>query len=452
MTFEELWKAALGEIELQISRASFKTWFQSTSIMEKRDGIVTIAVPNGFTKEWLENKYNKFVFRALRNLDPEIKEVLYQIYQERKAADSLKKTVERKPDLARDQLEMNELEIDKATNLNPRYTFDNFIVGAFNELAHAAAQAVTQDVGKKYNPLFIYGGVGLGKTHLIQAIGNKIKEDQTKKVKYTTSEKFTSEVVSSIRSGNTEDLRKRWREIDLLIIDDIQFIGGKERTQDEFFHTFNALYEANKQIILSSDRPPQSIKTLEERLRSRFAGGMVADIAYPDLETRIAIIKSKAAEKQFTASDEVFNYIAVNFQKNIRELEGALNRTIANWRLSGRELTVNDAKRILSGILGAPKQPTTFKNIIKIVAEFYNSNEKELTERSRKKEIVKPRQVAMYLMREELKSSYPFIGAKLGGRDHTTAIHACEKIEKEINSDSGLCDEINMIREKLYSV
>lgn len=453
MTFEELWKAALGEIELQISRANFKTWFQNTSIVEKKDGLVTIAVPNSFTKEWLENKYNKYILRSLRNLDQETKDVAYQIHTERSDPNGAKRLADKKSETRlREQLEFHELDIDKSTNLNPRYTFENFIVGASNELAHAASMAVSQELGKKYNPFFIYGGVGLGKTHLIQAIGNKVKEDKTKKIKYTTSEKFTSEVVSAIRSGSMEDLKKRWREIDLLIIDDIQFIAGKEKTQEEFFHTFNTLYEANKQIIISSDRPPKSIQTLEERLKSRFEGGMIADIQYPDLETRIAILRAKAAEKQFTASDEVFQYIAANFQKNIRELEGALNRVIANCRMTNKELAVDDVKKSLIGILATPKQPTTFKNIIRVVADFYGASEKELIERSRKKEIVKPRQIAMYLMREELKSSYPFIGSKLGGRDHTTAIHACEKIDKEVNADSNLCDEINLIREKIYNL
>ncbi|PIV65028.1 MAG: chromosomal replication initiator protein DnaA, partial [Candidatus Nealsonbacteria bacterium CG01_land_8_20_14_3_00_12] len=313
--------------------------------------------------------------------------------------------------------------------------------------------------GKKYNPLFIYGGVGLGKTHLIQAIGNQVKkENQVKKVKYVTSERFTSEVISALRSGSLrpndiDDFKKRWREIDLLIIDDIQFLAGKEKTQEEFFYTFNALYDAGKQIVLSSDRPPKSIQTLEERLRSRFEGGMIADISYPDLETRIAILKSKAGEKSVVLSDEVFEYIAQNIKKNVRELEGALNRLIAaNNQLNQKELNLNDVKKILNSILNTPKKSTTLKNIIKAVAEFYDVSEKELLERSRKKEIVKPRQVIMYLLREELKSSFPFIGLKIGGRDHTTAIHACEKIRKEIELDSNLNDEINLIKEKLYLI
>ena len=460
MELDELWKAALGEIELQVSRANFKTWLQNTSIADKKGGVVTIAVPNSFTKEWLENKYHKFILKSLRNLESEIKEVNYQIKQNLIKEDFKGKNILKEEDrVIRKQLDFQELNVNTLTNLNPRYTFDNFVVGSFNELAQAAALAVTKNLGKKYNPLFIYGGVGLGKTHLIQALGNQVKkEDQVKKVKYVTSERFTSEVISALRSGslrpnNIDDFKKRWREIDLLIIDDIQFLSGKEKTQEEFFHTFNALYDAGKQIVLSSDRPPKSIQTLEERLRSRFEGGMIADISYPDLETRIAILKSKAGEKGIMLSDEIFEYIAQNIKKNIRELEGALNRLVAaNYQLNQKELNLNDAKKILNSILNTPKKSTTLKSIIKAVAEFYDVSEKDVLERSRKKEIVKPRQVIMYLLREELKSSFPFIGLKIGGRDHTTAIHACEKIKKEIESDSNLNDEINLIKEKLYLI
>ena len=460
MDSNELWKAALGEIELQVSRANFKTWLQNTSIAEKKGGVVTIAVPNSFTKEWLENKYHKFILRSLRNLESGIKEVVYQIRQcPLKEMGKERAAVEEGLGGMRKQLEFQELATDTLTNLNPRYTFDNFIVGSSNELAHATAMAVSENLGEKYNPLFIYGGVGLGKTHLIQAIGNAVrKNNPNKKIKYVTSERFTSEIISALRSGSirpndVDDFKKRWRNIDLLIIDDIQFLAGKEKTQDEFFHTFNALYDAGKQIVLSSDRSPKSIQTLEERLRSRFEGGMIADISYPDLETRIAILKSKASQKAIGLSDEIFEYIAQNIKKNVRELEGALNRLIAaTYQPDKKELNINEVKKLLNSILNTPKKSTNLKNIIKAVAEFYDITEKELLERSRKKEIVKPRQVVMYLMREELKSSFPFIGLKIGGRDHTTAIHACEKIRKEAGLDSNLNDEITMIKEKLYLI
>ena len=460
MDLHELWKAALGEIGLQISKANYKTWLADTSIVDKKNGVVIVAVPNSFTKEWLENKYHKFILRSLRNIESEIKEVTYQI-KPNYIKEELKDKKQPKEDelIIHKQLDFAELNVDAETNLNPRYTFDNFIVGPSNELAHAAASAIVKNLGNKYNPLFIYGGVGLGKTHLIQAIGNAVrKENRNKKIKYVTSERFTSEVITTLRSGSLrpndiDDFKKRWREIDLLIIDDIQFLSGKEKTQDEFFHTFNALYDASKQIIISSDRPPKSIQTLEERLRSRFEGGMIADVSYPDLETRITILKTKANEKGFDFSYDILEYIALNIKKNIRELEGALNRLIAsNLNANKKDLNLTEVKKALNIIVNTPKKSTTFKNIIKAVAEFYDISEKELLERSRKKEIVKPRQVIMYLLREELKSSFPFIGLKVGGRDHTTAIHACDKIKKEIELDQNFNDEINMIREKLYLV
>lgn len=459
MELNELWKAALGEIELQVSKANFKTWLQNTSIIEKKGSAVVIAVPNSFTKEWLENKYHKFILGSLRNIESEIKEVSYQIKQNTGKED-VKRVNNREEGekILGQQLDFQELTTDVLTNLNPRYTFDNFIVGPSNELVHAAAMAVTQNLGRKYNPLFIYGGVGLGKTHLIQAIGNAVKkENPNKKIKYVTSERFTSEVISALRSGHLrpneiDEFKRRWREVDLLIIDDIQFLAGKEKTQDEFFHTFNALYDAGKQIVLSSDRSPKSIQTLEERLRSRFEGGMIADIAYPDLETRIAILKSKANERSVELSDDVFEYVAQNIKKNVRELEGALNRLIAANYQSKKDINLIEVKKLLNSVLNTPKKSTTLKSVIKAVAEFYDISEKELLERSRKKEIVKPRQITMYLLREEMKSSFPFIGMKIGGRDHTTAIHACEKIKKELESNQGLSDEINSIKEKLYLI
>lgn len=460
MELQELWKAALGDIELQVSKANYKTWLANTSIVNRNNGVVTVAVPNSFTKEWLENKYHKFILRSLRNIESEIKEVVYQIKPNQiKEELKNKKQTDEDKFVTHKQLDFVELNVDAETNLNPRYTFENFIVGPSNELAHAAATAITKNLGTKYNPLFIYGGVGLGKTHLIQAIGNKVKsENRNKKVKYVTSERFTSEVITNLRSGSMrpndmDDFKKRWREIDLLIIDDIQFLSGKEKTQDEFFHTFNALYDAGKQIIISSDRPPKSIQTLEERLRSRFEGGMTADIGYPDLETRIAILKTKANEKGFDFSYDILEYVASNIKKNVRELEGALNRLIAsNLNSDKKDLGLNEVKKVLNSIINTPKKSTNFKNIIKAVSDFYDISEKDLLERSRKKEIVKPRQVIMYLLREELKSSFPFIGLKIGGRDHTTAIHACEKIKKELELDQNFNDEINIIREKLYLV
>ncbi|MBU2219940.1 chromosomal replication initiator protein DnaA [Patescibacteria group bacterium] len=458
MTNEQLWRTALGEVELNISRANFITWFRDTFILKNINGVATIGVPNGFSKEWLENKYNKLILRSLRNISGEIKELQFIISTAPAGmtilSDLPPKTADHRKESKKTQTQsFQELEIDKETNLNPKYTFNNFIVGSFNELAQAAARAVVNSPGEIYNPLFIYGGVGLGKTHLLQSVGNEVVEKYKKKkrVKYVSSEKFTSELVSALHNGKIEDFKEGYRQIDVLIIDDIQFLAGKEKTQEEFFHTFNFLYQKNKQIILSSDRPPKAIATLEERLRSRFEGGMIADISQPDLETRLAILKCKTAEKKVTIPDEILNYIAVNIPRNIRELEGALNRVIAANHISLNNNDLSSVEKTLNNIIHAPKKLTNHKNIIQAVAEFYDINTSDLINRCRKKEIVYPRQVAMYLMREELKKSFPFIGEKLGGRDHTTVMYACDKLNKEMEKNETLQQELNSIKEKIYS-
>lgn len=453
MTNNELWQAALGEVELNISKTNFITWFRNTAILKIKEGAVTVAVPNAFSKEWLENKYNKLVLRALRNICPEAKEIEFII-----SAPPSQETAERvaTPKTKEDEITRQsfpELEVSKDTNLNPRYTFDSFIVGSFNELAQAAAQAVVKNLGKLYNPLFIYGGVGLGKTHLIQAIGNEAAKEfkGAKKIYYTSSDKFTGELVNALYNGQVEGFKIKYRQIDVLIIDDIQFLAGKEKTQEEFFHTFNALYQNNKQVIISSDRPPRAIATLEDRLKSRFEGGMIADISFPDIESRIAILKAKAKEKSFELSDEILNHIAGYVQKNIRELEGALNQIIISAKLRGALPSLGELAKKLTSISSAPSKKIGYKAVIQAVAEFYDTNPNHLVNRCRKKELVWPRQIAMYLMREELKSSYPFIGEKLGGRDHTTVMYACEKLIKELENNESLQQEMSLIKEKLYN-
>jgi chromosomal replication initiator protein len=455
MTNEELWRFAIGEIELNISKANFVTWFRGTGILKNKDGVATIGVPNGFSKEWLENKYNKLILRALRNASSEIKELRFVMDTSGLSlpAECLNPPRTKEKISPPSGQPFQEFEVDKETNLNPKYTFSNFIVGSFNELAQAAAKAVVGNPGEIYNPLFIYGGVGLGKTHLLQAVGNEIVEKykKKKKVKYISSEKFTSELVNALHNGRVENFKEDYRQIDILIIDDVQFLAGKEKTQEEFFHTFNFLYQKNKQIILSSDRPPKAISTLEERLRSRFEGGMTADISQPDLETRMAILKHKAEEKKVAVPDSVINYIATKVQKNIRELEGALNRVIASVRLNGAEIDTDQIEKIINNIVSSPKKMTTYKNIIQAVAEFYDINTHELINRCRRKEVVYPRQIAMYLIRGELKKSFPFIGEKLGGRDHTTVMYACEKLNKEMEKNESLQQEIGLIKERIYS-
>jgi len=450
MSLKDLWQTILGEIELNISRANFITWFRNTKIHSKNSGLVTIGVPNTFTKEWLENKYNKLILKALRNNSPDIKEIKFII----EGNAPLAKTLANKKDdfvFAEKQLKFQELSIDKETNLNPKYNFENFVIGSFNELAQAAGLAVIKHLGTLYNPLFIYGGVGLGKTHLLQAIGNElVKKYPNRKVQYLSSEKYTTELVDAISKKGMDSFKHKYQKIDTLIIDDINFIAGKEKTQEEFFHTFNSLYQRNKQIIISSDRPPKAMSTLEERLRSRFEGGMIADISYPDLETRTAILKNKINEKNLKISDEVTNYIATHIQKNIRELEGALNRLIAFCQINEITPDLKNTSQILSKIITTPIKKTNLKNIIKSVSEFYDININDLLNRSRKKELVYPRQITMYLIREELNSSYPFIGEKLGGRDHTTVMYACQKINKEIENNESLQQEINLIKERIY--
>jgi len=445
MTQEEIWQSVLAQIQLNISRANFATWFKDTKVLDIKEGQAVILVPNSFAKEWLENKYHKSIFKIIHNLNEGIKDIKYIVNK----ADI--KTLPKVPVLETEQLEFQEFKLDKESNLNPRYTFDNFVIGPFNELAQAAALAVSKKPGSVYNPLFVYGGVGLGKTHLLQAVGNEVlKNYPSKKVKYISSEKFTSGVVASIRNHDMENFKARYREIDILIIDDVQFLAGKEKTQEEFFHIFNSLYEKNKQIIISSDRPPKSISALTERLRSRFEGGMIADIGYPDFETRLAILKTKAEEKKIILQENIFEYLATNIQRNIRELEGALNRLIVYQKMNKQPPDLESIKSLLKNILFSPTKVVTPKKIIEAVAEFYDLKEKDLIDPCRKKEIVKPRQVAMYLFREELKSSFPFIGRKFGGKDHTTAIYACEKIRKELEKNQTLAEEINLIKQKVF--
>jgi chromosomal replication initiator protein len=447
MTNEELWQAVLAQIQLNISPANFSTWFKTTGVLSQKENEVIISVPNSFAKEWLEQKYNKTIFKILNGLGEEVKTIKYAVNKS-----ELKVIKKSLPLPDTDQLEFQEFKINQETNLNPRYTFENFIVGPFNELAQAAAWASSKNPGQVYNPLFIYGGVGLGKTHLLQSIGNEVlKNSPEKKVKYIPSEKFTSGVVASIKSQSIEDFKTKLRLIDVLIIDDVQFLAGKEKTQEEFFHTFNSLYEKGKQIIISSDRSPKAIPALAERLRSRFEGGMIADISYPDFETRVAILKVKCQEKALDFSEEILNYIANNIQKNIRELEGALNRLSAYKKLQNQTPDIEIAKSLLKNLVTPPPKIATPKQIIQTVASFYDLKEKEILSISRKKEIVKPRQIAMYLLREELKSSFPFIGRKFGGKDHTTAIYAHEKVAKDIEKDNNLSDEINLIKQRILS-
>jgi chromosomal replication initiator protein len=454
MNHEQLWRAVLGELEINLSRVNFVTWFKDTFLSSFENGKVIVCVPNGFVKKWLEEKYHKNILSSLENISKErINEIIYKIELQKSEK---KDTNEIKEEQIVTKLEETTKETFKGEDnsklgLNPRYLFNNFVVGKGNELAHAACRAVVNNLGKAYNPLFIYGGVGLGKTHLLQAIGNEAAKF-TNKILYTTSEKFTNNYIQAVQGGRAKDFKNIYRNVDLLLIDDVQFMGGKDGTQEEFFHTFNELQQADKQIVMTSDRPPKSIPAIEKRLISRFESGMVADVGKPDIETKIAILEKKSLEKSFPLDKDVLIYVANNVQNNIRELEGALNKIIVIHQLNNSVPTLKSVKNALSDYVSdIQAKSMTAKDIIEAVARFYELSIKDVTGSSRKKELVKPRQISIYLIREELGSSYPNIGQELGGRDHTTAMHAYNKILKEVkeNDNEKLKQEIESIKQTL---
>ncbi|MCX6785246.1 MAG: chromosomal replication initiator protein DnaA [Candidatus Komeilibacteria bacterium] len=451
MDNEQLWQAVLGELELLISKANFTTWFKNTFIASLDGENIIVAAPNAFTKAWLEKKYREQILQALKNITNEgVKKINFIV--ETKKPGLTKQLVDAVAPRSSSASGANEGAEMNKFGLNKKYVFDNFIVGKGNELAHAAARAVTEKLGETYNPLFIYGGVGLGKTHLIQAIGNEIlKKNPQAKILYINSERFTNDYVQAIKTGQTESFKKHYRTVDVLLIDDIHFMSGKEQTQEEFFHTFNALHQNNKQIVLSSDRPPKAIPDIEQRLISRFEWGMIADIAAPDLETRIAILQAKCQEKNCLLEKEVIEHLAKVIQNNVRELEGALNRIIAYHQLNKSLPTLDSTKQVLQAMtISSPRGNITPKKIIEATSVYFDITIEELTGACRRKEMVLPRQIVMYLMREEIKSSYPAIGQELGGRDHTTAIHACNKIGLALEKDDKLKNDLLLIKQKLY--
>jgi len=446
---KQLWESVLREVELQVSKAAFSTWFKNTHIARHDEGVVYIGVPNEFVKEWLSNKYHKTILRYLRELSEGVRGLEYIIAKEGG------REAQNRPQFATHSIQVGELPladlyIDKNDNLNPRYTLSSFIVGPFNELAHAAAQAVMKSPGSVYNPLFVYGATGLGKTHLIQSIGNHIKKEfAQKRVFYVTSEKFSMDYINSVQNSSQQgnavnSFKEKYRGYDVFIMDDIQFLSGREKTQEELFHLFNVLTEANKQIIFSSDQHPNFIPGLEDRLKSRFNAGMIVDIGAPDYESRVAILKQKSLARGFSPSDEVIDYVASSLDVNIRELEGLLNTIICQAQLKNGVVGVVDIKSIIKNNI-KPKRTASVKDVVKTVANFYNIDEGVIYEKTRKKEVVKPRQVVMYILREEFNISYPTIGEKLGGRDHTTVIHSCEKIKTDLKNDRSLQQEVEQL-------
>ncbi|MFC1632759.1 chromosomal replication initiator protein DnaA [Patescibacteria group bacterium] len=468
---QKTWQATLGELELSISKANFTTWFRNTFIMEWNDEEVVIGVPNAFTKEWLENKYHKEIFRSINSVvNGTVRRVRYEIGSLRNAEQHANVLVSAQENQMGDSYNSSDSEssttqpfgnvsiettmpgVDRNTNLNPRFTFDDYVVGPSNELAQAAAQSVSLSPGTTYNPLFMYGAVGIGKTHLMHAIGNEIvKNFPERNILYVTSEAFTNDFVESVRNKTMASFKERFRNLDLLIVDDIQFLSTKEQTREEFFHTFNAITSHGGQIVISSDQPPKSIPTIEDRLRSRFEGGMIVDIGIPELETRLAILNKKVAESELEFPDDVLEYVAQNVRQSVRELEGVLNRIIATSQLKGIPPALEDAKNVLATVAASPKKRAISpKRILEIVSQFYDVDVDVIKGKCRKKEIVRPRQISMYLMREESHTSYPTIGQELGNKDHTTAMHAVDKITRNLEEDEELRQEIDLIRQRLY--
>lgn len=450
MDIKQLWENTLVDIELGISKANFSTWFKHTSIQRMDIGVVYVGVPNQFVKDWLTNKYHKEILKTLRSFSSEVRGLEYTITKNQKGVGVKNQTIVKQFDQNfMGKLPLDDFYINKNDNLNPRYTFDTFVVGAFNQLAHAAAQVIIQKPGIVYNPLFIYGSTGHGKTHLIQAIGNQIKKiNPNKRVFYITSEKFAVDYINSVQEGKANTFKEKYRQYDVLIMDDIQFFSDKEKTQEELFHLFNALYDNNKQIIFSSDKHPNYIPGLEERLKSRFSAGMIADIPAPDHESRMAILKSKTAQNNFLLPDDIIEYISNEVQGNVRELEGVLNSIIFQAQIKGRVPNQNEVRAIIKNS-SKPKKSVSAKEIVKKIADFYEINEESIYEKTRRKEIVKPRQLVMYILREDFGVSYPSIGEKLGGRDHTTVIHSCEKIKRDLKNDTSLGQELEQIRSLL---
>lgn len=455
-----IWRAALGELELQTPRSTFNTWFKGTSVIAYENDVLSIGTQNAFAKDWLENRWKSKIKSTVAGILGRTVELQFQVRNRPKAGDD---NVELLHGLPEDTLSEPAAEAGKTSSngvkkngngrmpvhLNPRYTFDKFIVGSNNRLAHAAALAVAEFPAERFNPLFIYGGVGLGKTHLLHAAGH-LPAAHDLHVRVVSSEEFTNDLISAIRTQTTAAFRERYRDLDVLLMDDIQFIAGKEQTQEEMFHTFNTLHGANKQIVLTSDRHPKGLTTLEERLRSRFEWGLTVDIQPPDLETRIAILQSKAERQPLPIPLAVLELIAQHIDNNIRELEGALNQVVIYAQCMQCPISLDAASQALANILAAQPDPPAVPTILKIVAEFYGLSVEDLLGRSRSRRIALPRQIAAYILREEVNLSFPQIGEELGGRDHSTVMHAHDKISQLIAEDNSVRREIVEIKNIMY--
>ncbi len=441
---KELWENALVDIEANMSRANFTTWFKNTSITKEDAGTLYIGVPNEFVKDWLYNKFHKLIVKTLMSYSDNIRSVEYVIVKHDTVP---KSSVAPKVQPANTkELPLADLYVNKDDNLNPKYTFNSFVVGPFNELAYAVAQAVIENPGTSYNPLFIYGGTGLGKTHMTQAIGNTIKNKYPgKKIFYVSLERFSIDYVNSLQNKTPNAFKEKYRKYDMIIMDDIQFISGKDKTQEELFHLFNTLYESNRQIIFSSDKHPNLIHGLEERLQSRFASGMTVQITEPDYESRLAIIRAKLENNNIIVDPEVVSYLASSLEGNIRELEGSLNAVVMQSQLKNKGISINEVRQLIKNNIKTKKN-VAIKDVVKIIADYYSIDENDIYDKTRRKEIVRARQVVMYILREDFNVSYPLIGQKLGGKDHTTVIHSHLKIKKDLQTDPLLVQEVDNIR------
>lgn len=457
MDHQALWQSALGELELTLSKANFTTWFKNTFISGFENGKVIVSVPNTFTKSWLEQKYHAAIVKALRAATNQgVREVSYRVEVKNTTVLALESALAEHASDFPAPLIATEASTSEPMNdvgLNPRYIFKSFVVGKNNELAHASCIAVAAEPGKSYNPLFLYGGAGMGKTHLLQAIGHHILSTRPQaKIKYVTCEAFTNEFIQSVRGGRINEFKSKYRNVDILLIDDIQFLTGKEGTQEEFFHTFNDLHQNNKQIVITSDRPPKDIQSLENRLLSRFEWGMMADISRPDFETRVAILQAKSKEKNYPLSTEILHVISGAIQSNIRELEGALNKIIAYHQFKNIQPSSDSIQPLLQSFAPSiTKRNITPRHLLEAVVTYYDITMDAVMGKSRERRFAFPRQIAMYLLREETRCSFPAIGGNVGGRDHTTAMHACQKIGEMLKKDEQLKRDLALIRERLYS-
>ena len=450
MNAQQAWQAVLGQLQMEMAKATFDTWVKDTEFVAFEDGSFIIGVQNAFARDWLESRLTSTVVRLLTGIMGRTVEVRFVVWQESQQKAQAAAPANGNDNGKASMEEFSEIgpEPNISQTLNPRYTFDNFVVGASNRLAHAASLAVAENPSKAYNPLFIYGGVGLGKTHLLHAIGNSAAQDGLM-VLYVSSEEFTNDLINAIRSHKTQAFREKYRRIDVLLIDDIQFIAGKESTQEEFFHTFNTLHGQDKQIVISSDRSPKAMNTLEERLRSRFEWGLIADIQPPDLETRLAILRSKAERSGQKVPHEILEAIAQRMQSNIRELEGALNRILAYADLRGLPLTAELVETALVDMM-PKRRDLEPEEVVELVADAFNISVDQIRARNRTRQVALPRQIAMYLLREEAQISLPQIGEVLGGRDHTTVMYGCDKVADLIEQDDRLRRQVVDIRDRIY--